>query len=159
MTHEQYRDYVTFKCATDEECSMMGLVGEAGEVIDYLKKVKHHGHALDRKKLGNEFGDLLFYFVDIGRRHGVHVEDLLRETMQFDHVNALKKLCARAAKVWWFDGDDHLNFALFSFFEAYMTVTQDQGFALNEIMDLNKEKLDARYKGTFTQTESINRAP
>ena len=26
----------------------MGLAGEAGEVVDYMKKVLHHGHEFDR---------------------------------------------------------------------------------------------------------------
>jgi NTP pyrophosphatase (non-canonical NTP hydrolase) len=42
----------------------MGLAGEAGEVVDILKKVVHHGHELDgelRTKLCTEVGDMLFY--------------------------------------------------------------------------------------------------
>lgn len=30
------------------ECWCMGLTGEAGELVDYLKKVLYHGHPLDK---------------------------------------------------------------------------------------------------------------
>ena len=39
----------------------MGLAGEAGEVVDLLKKHVHHGHDLDRVKLLKEIGDVLYY--------------------------------------------------------------------------------------------------
>lgn len=39
----------------------MGLAGEAGEVVDLIKKHQHHGVALDREKLIREAGDVLWY--------------------------------------------------------------------------------------------------
>lgn len=39
----------------------IGLAGEAGETIDMIKKVEGHGHPLDREKLANELGDVLWY--------------------------------------------------------------------------------------------------
>ncbi|RKD26829.1 hypothetical protein BEP19_15960 [Ammoniphilus oxalaticus] len=39
----------------------MGLAGEAGEVVDLLKKHVHHGHKLDREALVSEIGDVLHY--------------------------------------------------------------------------------------------------
>lgn len=39
----------------------LGLVGEAGEVADLIKKVEGHGHAPDPSKLKAELGDLLWY--------------------------------------------------------------------------------------------------
>lgn len=39
----------------------MGLSGEAGEVTDYLKKVLYHNHPLDRQKMFEELGDVLWY--------------------------------------------------------------------------------------------------
>ena len=41
--------------------SAMGLAGEAGEVIDLLKKHLFHKHELDRDKLINELGDCYYY--------------------------------------------------------------------------------------------------
>lgn len=39
----------------------LGLVGEAGEVADLIKKWCYHGHDLDLVKLKKELGDIQFY--------------------------------------------------------------------------------------------------
>lgn len=46
-----------------EKLSMLGLgiAGEAGEIVDSLKKVIYHGHDLDREELIKELGDLEWY--------------------------------------------------------------------------------------------------
>ena len=38
----------------------LGLGGEAGEVIDLIKKFEFHGHELDDGKLVKESGDVLW---------------------------------------------------------------------------------------------------
>ena len=43
----------------------MGLAGEAGEVVNYLKKVCFHGHELDKNKLAEELGDCLWYIATL----------------------------------------------------------------------------------------------
>lgn len=40
---------------------VMGLCGEAGEVIDLVKKAKFQGHELDKEKLRAELGDCAWY--------------------------------------------------------------------------------------------------
>jgi len=39
----------------------IGLAGEVGEVVDYLKKVLFHNHPLDKQKLAEELGDVIWY--------------------------------------------------------------------------------------------------
>jgi NTP pyrophosphatase (non-canonical NTP hydrolase) len=39
----------------------LGLVGEAGEVADEVKKIRYHGHPMDRDKIIKELGDVLYY--------------------------------------------------------------------------------------------------
>lgn len=39
----------------------LGLVGEAGEVAEHIKKAVFHRHAIDREKLKKELGDVLWY--------------------------------------------------------------------------------------------------
>ena len=48
----------------------LGLVGEAGEVADLIKKVEGHGHALDVGKLDEELGDLLWYVAATAESYG-----------------------------------------------------------------------------------------
>ena len=40
---------------------VMGLCGEAGEVIDLVKKHLFQGHELDRDKVVEELGDVIWY--------------------------------------------------------------------------------------------------
>lgn len=49
-----------------EECRELsnvglGLAGEAGEVVDMIKKHLYHGHPLDREAFIKELGDLAWY--------------------------------------------------------------------------------------------------
>lgn len=39
----------------------LGLVGEAGETADLIKKFAFHGHEIDHEKLEKELGDVLWY--------------------------------------------------------------------------------------------------
>ena len=50
--------------ASDENLMLngaMGLNGEAGEVIDILKKYMFQGHKLDTEHIAKELGDCLWY--------------------------------------------------------------------------------------------------
>jgi NTP pyrophosphatase (non-canonical NTP hydrolase) len=39
----------------------LGIAGEAGEVADHIKKIVFHHHDLNREKLAEEMGDVLWY--------------------------------------------------------------------------------------------------
>lgn len=54
----------------------LGLAGEAGEVADLLKKVLYHGHDLDRSKLADELGDVLWYLAAVASLHGLYLDDI-----------------------------------------------------------------------------------
>lgn len=54
----------------------MGLAGEAGEVIDLVKKHQHHGVELDREKLKKEAGDVLWYLQYLCLVLGIHLDDI-----------------------------------------------------------------------------------
>ena len=43
----------------------LGLAGEAGEIVELIKKGTFHGHTLDKAKLSNELGDLAWYLAGI----------------------------------------------------------------------------------------------
>lgn len=52
----------------------LGLAGEAGEVIEMLKKHVGHGHELDRLKLQKELGDVLWYVSAIATECGIELD-------------------------------------------------------------------------------------
>lgn len=43
----------------------LGIAGEAGEVVELIKKHVGHGHELDQNALTKELGDLLWYLTAI----------------------------------------------------------------------------------------------
>jgi NTP pyrophosphatase (non-canonical NTP hydrolase) len=51
----------------------LGIVGEAGEVADYIKKVIGHGHAMEVDRLVKEIGDVLYYVSMIATLVGVEL--------------------------------------------------------------------------------------
>lgn len=79
----------------------MGLNGEAGEVIDILKKYMFQGHDLDKYHVAKECGDCLWYLA----------------------------ILAKGA-----------------------------GYTLDEIAEMNKEKLRKRYPDGFEADKSLHRA-
>ena len=64
----------------------MGLAGETGELVDAIKKRLFHGHDLDRTKVREEIGDVLWYLarlaadfdLDLGACAEANVEKLRR---------------------------------------------------------------------------------
>lgn len=70
----------------------LGIAGEAGEVADYLKKVIHHEHPLDRETVKKELGDVLWYVQAIACRCGLTLEEVA--------VANIEKLKARYPEGW-----------------------------------------------------------
>ena len=66
---------------------VFGLNGEAGECIDILKKHSFQGHKLDKEKLLDELGDVLWYIVETA----VGIDTTLEEVAQHN----IAKLRAR----------------------------------------------------------------
>jgi NTP pyrophosphatase (non-canonical NTP hydrolase) len=52
----------------------MGIAGEAGEIVDTLKKVIFHGHELDRNELIKELGDLEWYLQHLKKHYNISDE-------------------------------------------------------------------------------------
>ncbi len=77
METKEYERFVGQMVRTPVECSIMGLAGEAGEVVDLLKKHLYHDKPLDHGKLTLELGDALFYLTDIGRQYGITLQDVM----------------------------------------------------------------------------------
>jgi NTP pyrophosphatase (non-canonical NTP hydrolase) len=54
----------------------MGLNGEAGEVVDLLKKVVFHGHEMEPLELAKELGDCLWYLTNLSNSAGFSLEEI-----------------------------------------------------------------------------------
>ena len=60
----------------------MGLAGECGEVCDLVKKYAFQGHALNRKKLAEELGDVLWYCAELAEGLGVDLADVAQQNIE-----------------------------------------------------------------------------
>ena len=60
---------------------VMGLCGEAGEVIDLVKKHLHQGHELDRDKIAEELGDVLWYAALTATAIGCSLGDVMEANL------------------------------------------------------------------------------
>lgn len=60
----------------------MGLAGEAGELVDYMKKVHHHGHPVDLDHVEEEIGDLLWYVSMICEFYGLSTSRAARRNVE-----------------------------------------------------------------------------
>lgn len=59
----------------------MGLVGEAGEVAELVKKGIMHQHGLDRQKMLDELGDCLWYIAALCTRLNVSLEIVMQRNV------------------------------------------------------------------------------
>jgi NTP pyrophosphatase (non-canonical NTP hydrolase) len=59
----------------------LGIAGEAGEVVDYLKKVYFHGETLKKEKLEEELGDLLWYIANISRIYELKLTQIMQKNI------------------------------------------------------------------------------
>jgi NTP pyrophosphatase (non-canonical NTP hydrolase) len=57
--------------------SAVGLAGEAGEILDYIKKGIFHRHGVDKEKLKDELGDQLWYLTMLAEQYGLTLENIM----------------------------------------------------------------------------------
>jgi NTP pyrophosphatase (non-canonical NTP hydrolase) len=55
----------------------LGLAGEAGEVVELIKKHIGHGHAIDLEKIDKELGDVLWYVAALCEVLGIDMGDVM----------------------------------------------------------------------------------
>ena len=60
---------------------VMGLNGEAGECIDIVKKHLFQGHDLDREKLIDELGDVLWYAAILAESIDTTLDDVMQHNV------------------------------------------------------------------------------
>ena len=67
----------------------LGLVGEAGEVSEHVKKFYRDDRALDVDEIKKELGDVLWYTAELGRSFGLKLEDIAKANI--DKLEARQK--------------------------------------------------------------------
>ena len=64
------------------ENGILGMCGEAGECADLLKKYLYQGHELERDKLAEETGDVLWYVAETAAGLGLTLEDIAKRNIE-----------------------------------------------------------------------------
>lgn len=59
----------------------LGLGGEAGEVVELVKKHRYHGHALDADGVKKELGDVLWYIAEVCSAVGLSMGDVAQHNI------------------------------------------------------------------------------
>lgn len=54
----------------------LGTAGEAGEIVETIKKSIFHGHELDTKKLAREIGDVMWYLANLATAIGFNLSEV-----------------------------------------------------------------------------------
>jgi len=62
-------------------CSV-GISGEAGELLDHMKKAMWQGHNIDLDYLVLELGDILFYFTSMCNCIGVDIDIIRKKNIE-----------------------------------------------------------------------------
>lgn len=60
----------------------MGLAGEAGEVVDLIKKHLYHGDPLDKTKLIKEMGDVVWYWFALLELFEISPEEVMEANIK-----------------------------------------------------------------------------
>ena len=89
MTDEEYKnfDYLSFVdslrayndrmgLSGDILHSAVGISGEAGELLDHIKKVIWQGHCIDCTYVIKELGDILFYLTSMCNCVGTDIDEV-----------------------------------------------------------------------------------
>ena len=59
----------------------IGLAGEAGEVVDNIKKAIFHQHGLNQTQLMKEIGDVMWYVAGLCTKLGFSLEDVMQQNI------------------------------------------------------------------------------
>ncbi len=172
MTPEEYRKLAarTLNSHLDRERRQtmirMGLLGEVGELSDYLKKCMFHGHPFDHVHVVKEVGDSSWYvaahYSDSNRVlpcywtppacDALKAARLLRDGSNIGHqlVQRTTEDALRKYVEAWHRGDDML-------WGPIVWLSWVLGVDLQEAARLNIEKLQKRYPEGFSETASMAR--
>lgn len=81
---KQFKDYIEFIRSDDLDFGdvvlihgVMGIVGEAGELVGILKRQMVYGGRAKREDIAEELGDLLHYMMYLMNEHGLTLSELM----------------------------------------------------------------------------------
>lgn len=90
MSNDVYRSFIwyqnnarrTLNLDAKLEMAALGLMGEAGEVAEIIKKYRFHGHKLDIENFIKELGDVLWYIAALCTMFGVPLSEVAEANIE-----------------------------------------------------------------------------
>lgn len=151
---------------------LLGVIGEAGEVVELVKKASYHDHALDIPALGKELGDVCWYLAAICTEAGTTLMAAQQQTrllLQLLEPLSLSTLALRltgyAVDLNVVVGDwrmyrNPLQVAagVGSVLRAVQAICHHVGIPFGAVLSGNVNKLKARYPREYSSVASIQRA-
>lgn len=128
------------------ELADVGVLGEAGELLDLLKKEVFHGHHVPPEKYKKEIGDVFWYVATCPSINGKWEAYLGCESKDV-RIKSVRDLILGASS------GLLRNRAILSLYAICAAFGYDPG----EIMAMNIAKLRERYKSGFSTADSLAR--
>lgn len=156
----------------------LGLAGEAGEVVDLLKKSWGHGHPLDVEKLKKELGDCLWYVVALALQFGIPIDRITPRRLIDDTapehrgsrplmiVGVVGRVCRMLEREWYSEAGAFMRAGglekalvrdLKYVWDQLEQLGLEHGLTLGSILQANVDKLRLRYPDGFSTEASIAR--
>jgi len=146
-----------------------GLRTESGELIDVIKKHIFYGQSLDIVNMKEELGDIMWYIAIPVRMFDLNL-DLTMQNDGFYKKKIKNQITTKVGLMKYFLSFDtmihHLsecitiNLSKSDFnnvIEDINLICEIYNLNLSEIMDININKLKARFPNNFTQEHALNR--
>lgn len=142
----------------------LGLIGEAGEIVDIIKKYNYMGMPteLAKEKLTDEAGDFGWYLVELCKGIGMDFEAVVKmasesHTMNETICEAAVDLVERAADLYYSDADEMREYARQDIDDmvcCWLDLLMLAEIDLQTVMEHNIDKLRKRYPDGFSADRS-----
>lgn len=146
-----------------------GLVTESAELVDCIKKHVFYGKPLDVVNIKEEIGDILWYIAIAVRIFDLDL-DLNRQNDDYYKKKIKNQITTKEGLIKFFLAFNTMINPLCkdiiirpfpsdfdNIFEEINLICEIYSLDLGEIMDININKLKARFPNNFTQEDALNR--
>lgn len=125
--------------------ALMGLAGEAGEMIDQYKKYLYKdGFRYSREEFLDELGDFWYYLRIVSHLKGIRFLTSQSYILPYPELNILVKILVVSSKMledYYIISTDITNDRLYDLYSCLLTRLSELGCTIEELTQLNYDKL------------------